>query len=178
MSCGRSALLGSWRRPGVSRIGDGGEQDVRQQKRLDRVPDRIGWVLVDALQDVDRLGQVCDDHPCSAGPQYRLDFVGCRFVGDQRDERVRVEKRHRLSSAVASSFRAFARRAAEEPIVPLIASRAATIGSSGKGRMTTRSPRSSTATDLVCQRRRTPAGREICPPAVIFRIFIESIVLH
>jgi hypothetical protein len=40
------------------------------------------------------------------------------------------------------------------------------------------SPASSSDTDLVAQRRRTLAGSETCPPAVILAIFIENIVPH
>jgi hypothetical protein len=105
-----------------------------------------------------------------------LHLLGGWLVRAQRNERVRVEKRHRRRSAVASSLRALARSAGVGSIFPFSAPRAAAIGSSGNGRRITWSPASSTDTDVVAQRRRMLAGSETCPPAVIFLIFIENIV--
>jgi len=133
---------------------------------------------VDARRDIDGLSEIDGHYATVSRAEERLHFVRGRTVHDQSDEPVGIEKRQRRRVAAASSFRALARRDSGDPSFPFRAPRAAAIGSSGNGRRMTWSPASSTETDVVPQRLRMLAGRDTWPPAVIFLIFIENIVLH
>src|SRR5919197_123643 len=124
------------------------------------------------LRDTHRLGHIHNYDACLPFAQNHIDFFGRGFVRDERDERIGVEQSQcRRASAAASSFRACDRSEVVGPSFPFSAPRAAVIGSSGSGRITTRSPKSSTATELVFHLLRTLAGSETWPPVVTLWIF-------
>jgi hypothetical protein len=100
--------------------------------------------------------------------------------GVVRHERLSVwERPHFRSSARRSSSRAISRSSLLVwPMSPVSAPRAASIGSSGAGRITISSPRSSTWSRRVCHRLRTSAGTEIWPPLEIMRYLMIMRVVH
>ena len=147
--------------------------------------DHLPWrATPEAAKDVDDFGHVggADRRVSVWIAEQCGDIARGRLVGQQRDDGLGVEKGQdrpqRRTFAAASSLRKVARVAslvgpdpASEPI-------AAPMGSTGIGRRTMESPRSSTKTRDVPHRRRTSAGTEICPPREMVACFMKKTLSH
>lgn len=127
---------------GLRRVPEDPDEDVEGFREVDRAQDRR--VLTVAQQPLDRL---------RGG-----------LTGQERDDGERVENAQRLPrrrrSRAASSRRTLARACSLVSPRPRSEPFAAPIGSSGSGRTTSESPRSSTRTRVTPQRCRTSAGTD------------------
>jgi len=142
-----------------------GECAVKQWREL--CLEALGRLSQDASELIEHLDQVDRGYDAIPAAQQHLNVVSRRLVPGQRHECEGVEHRRqgrsRLRwSACRSSVRAAARSSSEVGVarsakVP----RSAVIGSSGAGRTTSSSPRSSIVTREVFHRRLTSAGTEI-----------------
>ena len=166
--------------PGGDLAGRDHRQVTCEDQGLDDRSDAILGETMNPTQHVDRLAEIDARHRRISPAQDVLDDLRRRLVGDQRDDGVRVyDLRHLRSSAMRSSCRAISRSFSVGTVIsPLRAPRAEAIGSSGNGLRTSRSPSSSITTRLVRQRRRTAAGIETCPPAVILAVFMLRKLPH
>ena len=136
---------------------------------------------MNALADIDGFCKIQRHDGAIALAQQTFDFARGGLFSDERDEPVRIDQRHRRVSAAASSWRALLRSSAEEARMRVLsAPRAAAMGSSGRGRTTTRSPKSSIPTALACQRCRTTSvnGEICCPRAVPVNLHAADALSH
>lgn len=111
---------------------------------------------------VDHLGNT-DCRQCTTGLDERFDFAGGRFVLQERKYRVGIKDRQRRPVRSVSSRRDSRRaRLVVGPCFAYLPRNSAT-GSAPTGRITTRSPRSTTRTCRVFHRARVSAGIETWP---------------
>jgi hypothetical protein len=175
------------RAPGLS----GSEREQHQalcQKTLDHRSCSLDLKVIAPLESVYRLSEIEGAHRCAA-VQYLLHLSGGGLGSKKRDERRgvdqgghrRLSRRHwRSRSWTSSSSSRSKRLASSEPSAPICvanAPTAAATGSSGAGRSTTWSPRSSARTVRVRHRLRTAAGTDTWPPLDITSRFAMAVTI-
>lgn len=119
---------------------------------------------VNARQDVDDFADIDRSDHRRRRAQERLDLVTRPLTAERRHKREGVEngqRSFRERSRFASSRRMAARTTSLGERKVFSDPRAAAIGSSGSGRSSSESPRSSRSRRSVLHRRRTVAGTEI-----------------
>jgi hypothetical protein len=149
----------------VHRLGDLVEEAEHECLRF------IGRKAANPDEDVDHLGSVGNGHHRRSAQELG-DLVSRRLACEKGDYRMRVEDERSLhfrSSARRSdsSRRLIASPEGTSRPLPFNTPFSASIGSSGAGRSTRRSPSSSIETVDAPHRARTSAGSDTCPALVI-----------